>query len=55
MEISSANNLQNALAQLKVSVHELDLVRNDIVNHTEELDGIKENLENAIFLIKASL
>ena len=48
MEISSTHNLQNALAQLKVSVHELDLVRNDIVKHTEELDGIKENLENAI-------
>jgi hypothetical protein len=55
MEISSIHNLQNALAQLKVSVHELDLVRNDIVKHTEELDGIKGNLENAIFLIKASL
>ena len=55
MEISSVHNLQNALAQVKVSVHELDLVSNDIVKHTKELDGIKENLENAIFLIKASL
>ena len=48
METLQEHNLKNTLPQIKVSVHELDLVRNDIVKHTEELDGIKENLENAI-------
>jgi len=48
VEILQEHNLKNTLSQIKVSVHEHDLVRNDIVKHTEELDGIKENLENAI-------
>ena len=52
---NSQNHLKNALVQLKVSVHELDLVRNDLVDHVEELDEIKENIQNSIQLIKESL
>lgn len=52
---NSQTHLKNALVQLKVSVHELDLVRNDLVDHVEELDEIKENIQNSIQLIKESL
>jgi hypothetical protein len=49
METLQEHNLKNTLSQIKVIVHELD--RNDIVKHSEELDGIKENLKNAISIL----
>jgi hypothetical protein len=52
---SQKHNLKNALAQLKISIHEINLVKHDILEHTEELDAINENLENAILLIKENL
>ena len=55
MKNSQNHNLENALAQLKISIHEINLVKHDIIEHTEELDTINENLENAILLIKESL
>jgi len=48
-------NLKNVIVQLKGSVYEIDLVRNDIIDHVEELDEIKENIQNSIRLIKESL
>ena len=55
MQNSQEHNLKNALAHLKLSVHELDYVRNDIVEHVDELDEIKESLQSSILLIKESL
>ena len=55
MENSQDCNLKNALTHLKLCIHELDYVRNDIVEHVDELDEIKENLQNSILLIKESL
>ena len=55
MEDTREANLKNVIAQLKVSVHEVDLLRNDIVEHVDELDGIKENLQSSILLLKESL
>jgi hypothetical protein len=47
--------LKSALSELKVSVQELDLVRNNIVEHGEELDSIKNNLQNTIFSLQGIL
>ena len=47
--------LKGAISELKVSVQELDLVRNNLVEHGEELDGIKENLQKTISSIQGIL
>jgi hypothetical protein len=44
-------NLRAALLQLKVLIMDVDLLRNDSVDHYNELDKIKENLDNAFLLI----
>ena len=47
--------LKGAISELKVSVQELDLVRNNMVEHGEELDSIKENLQKTISSIQGIL
>ena len=44
-------NLRTALIQLKVSIMDVDLLRNDSIDHCDELDKIKENLDNAFLSI----
>jgi hypothetical protein len=44
-------NLKTALIQLKVSIMDVDLLRNNSIDHCDELDKIKENLDNAFLLI----
>ena len=47
-------HLKAALIQLKVSIMDIDLLRNNSIDHCDELDKIKENLDNA-FLINAKV
>jgi len=44
-------NLKTALIQLKVSILDIDLLRNNSIKHCDELDKIKENIQNAFSLI----
>lgn len=44
-------NLKTALIQLKVSIMDVDLLRNNSIDHCDELDKIKENLDNAFLSI----
>ena len=44
-------NLKTALIQIKVSIMDVDLLRNNSIDHCDELDKIKENLDNAFLLI----
>jgi hypothetical protein len=44
-------NLKTALIQLKVSILDIDLLRNNSIKNCEELDKIKENIQNAFSLI----
>jgi hypothetical protein len=44
-------NLKTALIQIKVSIMDVDLLRNNLIDHCDELDRIKENLDNAFLLI----
>ena len=55
MENTQEYNLKNALVQLRVSIQDLDLLRNDIVKHDKESDDIKEILQNSILPIPESL
>jgi len=48
---SIEENLKTALIQLKVSILDIDLLRNDSIEHCEELDKIKENIQNAFTTI----
>ena len=51
MENPQENNLKIALIQLKVSIADVDLLRNNSLEHLDELDNIKENLQNAFTII----
>jgi len=51
MENPQENNLKTALIQLKVSITDVDLLRNNSLEHLDELDNIKENLQNAFTII----
>ena len=51
MKNSIDENLRTALIQLKVSIMDVDLLRNNSIDHCDELDKIKENLDNAFLLI----
>jgi hypothetical protein len=44
-------NLKTALIQLKVSIMDVDLLRNNSIDHCDELDKIKENLDNSFLSI----
>jgi hypothetical protein len=55
MENQQENNLKNALVQLKAASQDVDLVQNDLVEQSDELDSVKENITNAIQSIKESL
>jgi len=48
---SIEENLKTALIQLKVSIYNIDLLRNDSIEHCEELDKIKEYTQNAFTTI----
>jgi hypothetical protein len=48
-------NLKTALIQLKVSIMDIDLLRNNSIDHCDELDKIKENLDNALLSISKVL
>jgi len=48
------SNLKNALAQLRVAIHDIDLFQNNTVEQYDELDGIRENIENAILSINGN-
>ena len=48
-------NLKTALIQLKVSLMDIDLLRNNSIDHCDELDKIKENLDNAFLSISKVL
>jgi len=48
------SNLKNALAQLRVAIHDIDLFQNNTVEQYDELDCIRENIENAILSIKGN-
>ena len=52
MENPQENNLKTALIQLKVSITDVDLLRNNSLEYLDELDSIKENLQNAFSLIE---
>ena len=54
MEIAESN-LKNALVQLRVAIYEIDLFQNNTIDQCDELDCIRENVENAILSIKESL
>ncbi len=55
MSYPQESNLKNALAQLRVSIQEIDLILNNSVEQCNDLDCIKENITNAILFIKESL
>jgi hypothetical protein len=44
-------NLKTALIQLKVSIMDIDLLRNNSIDYCDELDKIKENLDNVFLSI----
>jgi len=48
-------NLKTALIQLKVSSMDIDLLRNNSIDHCDELDKIKENMDRAFLLISKVL
>ena len=48
-------NLKTALIQLKVSIMDIDLLRNNSIDHCDELDKIKENMDRAFLLISKVL
>jgi hypothetical protein len=47
--------LKTALIQLKVSIMDVDLLRNNSIDHLDELDKIKENLDNTFLSISKVL
>ena len=55
MDTTEELNLKNALAQLRVAIHDIDLFQNNTIDQCDELDCIKENVTNAILSIKESL
>ncbi len=55
MEYHQEQNLKIVLVQLKVSIQYIDLFQNDLVNHYEKLDHVKESIQNNIMLIQRIL
>jgi len=48
-------NLKTALIQIKVSIMDVDILRNNSIDHCDELDKIKENLDKAFLNISKVL
>ena len=55
MEYHQEQDLKVVLVQLKVSIQYIDLFQNDLVNRYNELDHVKENIQNKIMLIQRIL
>ena len=55
MEYHQEQDLRRVLIQLKSSIQYIDLFQNDQVNRYEELDHVKENIQNHIMLIQKIL
>jgi len=55
MENSRDENLRTVLIQLKVALLDVDLLRNNSIDHCDELDAIKENIDRAFFSISEIL
>ena len=51
MEYHQEQDLKIILVQLKVSIQYIERGQNDLVNRSEELDHIKENIQNNIIVI----
>ena len=51
MENHTKENLKTALIHLKVSILDVDQLRNDSIDHYDKLDQINENLQNAFTII----
>jgi hypothetical protein len=52
---SIEENLKTALIQLRLSILDIDLLRNNSKEHCEELDKIKENIARAFMIISKVL
>jgi hypothetical protein len=55
MEYHQEQDLKVVLVQLKISIQYIDLFQNDLVYRYEELDHVKENIQNNIMLIQRIL
>ena len=55
MEYHQEQDLKVVLVQLKVSIQYIDLFQNDLVYRYNELDHVKENIQNNIMLIQRIL
>jgi len=55
MEYNQEQDLKVVLVQLKVSIQYIDLFQNDLVYRYNELDHVKENIQNNIMLIQRIL
>jgi hypothetical protein len=55
MEYHQEQDLKVVLVQLKISIQYIDLFQNDLVCRYNELDHVKENIQNNIMLIQRIL
>ncbi len=55
MEDNQKQDLEIALLELQATIQNIDLIQNDSVDQCKELDGVKENIQNAIVLIQGTL
>ncbi len=55
MESQQIQELEIALRILQLTIQNIDLIQNDSVDQCKELDGAKENIQNAIMLIQGIL
>ncbi len=53
--MSTEQDLKIALLELQVSIRDIDLIQNDSIEQSKKLDGVKENITNAIILIQGIL
>jgi len=55
MEDNQKQDLEIAILELQATIQKIDLIQNDSVDQCKELDGVKENIQNAIVLIQGTL
>jgi hypothetical protein len=55
MEYHQEQDLKVVLVQLKISIQYIDLFQNDLIDRYNELDHVKENIQNNIMLIQRIL
>jgi len=55
MESQQIQELEIALRILQLTIQNIDLIQNNSVDQFKELDGAKENIQNAIMLIQGIL